>query len=46
MTYTSLFPSRSEEKAIFEPSGDQEGTASGAGLLVNRVCPEPSAFIT
>ena len=31
---------------IFVPSGDQAGSSSQEGVLVNRVWSEPSAFMT
>ena len=40
------FPSRYDAKAIFDPSGDQEGPLSVPELLVRRVWFEPSAAIT
>ncbi|HEV7860261.1 MAG TPA: hypothetical protein VGO91_16710 [Pyrinomonadaceae bacterium] len=38
-------PSRSLEKAIFEPSGDHAGKSSSAGLLVRLTGLLPSALI-
>ena len=45
-TYSWGRRSRSELKAIIEPSGDQAGPQSFARFLVRFRCPEPSAFIT
>ena len=39
-------PMRSLMNAIFVPSGDQVGSMSCLALVVSRVWPEPSAFIT
>src|SRR6266545_3146971 len=38
--------SRVEVKTILVPSGDQAGATSCPGASVNRVTPEPSAFMT
>src|ERR671922_3092691 len=38
--------SRMEVKAILVPSGDHAGHPSSPRKLVNRVTPDPSAFIT
>ena len=45
MTKISSFPEE-RKKAIFVPSGDQDGLKSFAALLVRFVCPLPSAFMT
>ncbi len=37
ITYTSKFPSRSEENAMRRPSGDQSGPESKASWTVRRV---------
>ena len=47
MTYSSGAPLRVEEKAIFNPSGDQAGWPAAWGdSVVSGVFPEPSGLTT
>src|SRR5262245_32792640 len=46
MVKISMSPPRFEENAIFDPSADQVGCPSNAGLVVSWVIPEPSASMS